>query len=231
LVHPPEDQPRARALLNILADANQELSRFKGLGQVHLVMPEFNMAGRLAVAVEMPDKMRIEWLSALGQPLLRLAANGKTIAIFSAQTSKVHRFDQTDRILERIVHIPITVESLLAVLSGRIPNFDYIAAQILQESDTHMVVELKDRWSATLATVEVDLQTRQMTRLTAFNSDCSVRYRINWLQWQHVQGYLLPRNLEIAVDDVHRMKLTMDRFWCNVPLPQGIFSEVVAKQQ
>jgi len=231
LIQPPEDQPRARALLNIHAQANHDLSRFKGLGHVHLVMPEVNMAGRLAIAAEPPDKMRLEWLSALGQPLLRLAADGKTIAIFSSQTSKVRELKQTDTVLERIVHIPITIESLLSVLAGRMPIYEYSAAQILQENDTHVVVALKDRWSSTLAALEVDLQTRQISRFTAFGSDDSVRYRINWLQWQRVQGYLLPREMEIAINDVHRMKLTIDRYWCNVPLPDEIFSEVVPRPQ
>jgi hypothetical protein len=50
-------------------------------------------------------------------------------------------------------------------------------------------------------------------------------------QWQRVQGYLLPYEMEIAFNDVHGMKLTMDRYWCNVPLPDGIFSEVIPRTQ
>lgn len=231
LIQPPEDQPRARALLDIHTEANHDLNRFKGLGRVHLVMPDVNMAGRLAIAAEMPDKMRLELLSALGQPLLRLAADGKTMSIYSSQTSKVHELKQTDTVLERIVHIPITIESLLSVLAGRLPIYESSAARILQENSTHVVVALQDRWSATLATFEVDLQTRQVSRFTAFGPDDSVRYRINWLQWQRVQGYLLPYEMEIAFNDVHGMKLTMDRYWCNVPLPDGIFSEVIPRTQ
>lgn len=231
LIQPPEDQPRARALLKIYAEANHDLDRFKGLGHVHLAVPDLNMAGRLAIAAEPPDKLRLEWLSALGQPLLRLAADGQIMAIFSSQTSQVRELKQTDTVLERIVHIPITIESLLSVLAGRMPIYDYSAAQILQESDTHMVVALKDRWSAVLATVKVDLQARRISRFTVFGADGSVRYRINWLHWQRVQGYLLPHEMEIDSSDVHRMKLTMDRYWCNVPLPEGIFSEVVPRTQ
>ena len=230
LMQAPEDQPRARALLETHIQANGELNRFKGLGHLHLSLPDVNMTGRLALAAEMPRKVRMEWLSALGQPLLRLTADGKTVSVFSSQTDKVHRLDQTDAVLERMVQIPISIDALLSLLAGRMPAYRYTAAQILQESDLHMAIALKDRWSATLAEVEVDLQDRQIKRLTAFDGDGSIRYQIDWLQWQRVQGYLLPRAMEVSVNGVQRAKLTMERYWCNVSLPDGIFSQDVPIQ-
>lgn len=231
LMQAPQDQPRARAVLNFYGHANHDLIRFKGLGRVHLSLPAVNMAGRLALAGEMPDKMRIEWLAPTGQPLLRMAADGRTIAVFSSQTDEVHRLNQSDAALERIIQIPISVESLLAVLSGRLPVADEAAARVLKESTSHVVVALVDRWSATLAEVEVNLDQQRITQYTALGPEGGLQYRIRWLQWQLVEGYLLPREVEFLGNDRRRMQLTMDRYWCNVPLPHGIFSEVVPGQQ
>ena len=132
MVAAPQDQGNARAVLERLSANNHQLHSFKGLLKVAIKTETNSVSGRVALAAVVPDHIRLEWLSPLGQPLSSLAGNGETVTVLSHQDKKHHRFEQTPTALKPLINVPIGVEDLLELLSGRPVLPDFSAAQIME---------------------------------------------------------------------------------------------------
>jgi outer membrane biogenesis lipoprotein LolB len=100
---------------------NADLEPTKGLMRIEIISGGRITSGRAAWAAEHPDRLRLEWLSALGQPLMSMAGDGKTITLYSSADQTYRRFAQSRTALERLIRIPIGIEDLIDVLAGRPP--------------------------------------------------------------------------------------------------------------
>jgi outer membrane biogenesis lipoprotein LolB len=223
LIKPPQDHGDARAIVERYSHLNADLRQFKGLGHLQMLSKAQTLSGRVAWAAALPDKLRVEWLNALGQPLMSLAGDGDTIAIVHIDEAKVHYLRQSDTALEPLVHIPMGIKDFLVLLAGRPPLPAHAAAQMSDEKGAPDVVTLKNRWSDTVAEIQLDDSHRQIKSLIVYARDKAVRYRIHWEQWQNIQEHALPRKVMIEAGTGERIVLTLDRYWLCVELPDSTF--------
>ena len=70
LIAPPKEEIAARQIVDSLADRNNGLMQFKGLLNLGLKTTEKKVFGRAAWVAAVPNRLRVEWLSMMGQPLL-----------------------------------------------------------------------------------------------------------------------------------------------------------------
>jgi outer membrane biogenesis lipoprotein LolB len=200
---------------------NDKLTYFKGLLQVQIQARGQNISGRAAVAGAVPDRMRLEFLSFIGQPILSIAGDGRTITLINMQEGKIHQLDQTGGALEKLIGMPLSVEHLLDVLLGRPPVPDYAAAIRLGEGDA-CAVELISRWYVPRADIQSD-RCEHPEVMNVYDTDGKLQYTIRWLQWQLVQEYAVPRRVMVTSVDGARIEFTIDRFWPDTPLPPSTF--------
>jgi outer membrane biogenesis lipoprotein LolB len=223
LFPPPEDHPQARQILMRLAGNNAGLERFKALAHVRMELDSQVVSGRIALAAEKPDKLRIEWLNMLGQPLASLSGNGETITIISRTDNKVHRLSQSPAALEPLIHIPIGIEDLQNVLAGRIPLSVDVAVQLNEAPNDIDILILKNRWHNMVATLRVDRLTCRVLAMQTFSPQGVLQYEIQWLQWRNEGAYLIPVKMVFESESGKRVELSVDRFWPDVDLPASIF--------
>ena len=176
------------------------------------------ITARAAWAMAVPGRLRVELLNMLGQPMTSLASDGQFITIISHHDQSHYRFIQSRSALKRLIHLPIGIEELQALLAGRPPLPPYCAAQI----DGQAIV-LKNRWRTILAKLFLD-ETDQVQMLKVYDDDGALRYQVRWLQWQVVGPYTVPRRLQVDGGQGQRLNLTMDRFWADVQLSPKTFS-------
>lgn len=221
LVRPPENDEAALQRISHWAGFNAQLKQFKGLMQVRIQARGNTVSGRAAFAAAVPDRLRLEFLNPIGQPLIRLASDGRTITLISAQDNKIHHFKQNGNALERVAGIPMSIEDFLDVLIGRPPLPKKAAAQIRADSPGCEVV-LKSRWHEVLADIRSATCDR-MSLMKVYSRNGRLQYTIRWLEWQSVQGYAIPRSIQITSVEDARVDLIIERFWPAASVPPSTF--------
>ncbi len=208
----PEDDPLARGTIADLNGRNPELAQFKGLLEIRLESAgQPSMAGRAGWAGAVPDRMRIEWLNMLGQPILSLAADGRTITLISHAEQRYRRLAQSSAALKQLIGIPVTVEDLIALMRGRPLLPDFTAARESSSGDGGRTILLKDRWYNTMAALTFSGD--QLVSEQLFTPRGEARYRIEWLQWQQVDRFTIPRRILLTAPTGERLAISVVRFW------------------
>jgi outer membrane biogenesis lipoprotein LolB len=224
LIAPPEDQPEARSTIEALSMRNAGLAQFKGLMQLSLQANNRTLSGRAAWAAKSPDHLRVEWLSMMGQPVASLAGDGQTITFRSYADSKIHRLKQSPTALDQLINIPIGVEDLITLLSGRPLIPAYTAAREKPDQGAGMGgILLQNRWHAVLTFVRLD-SSGELQAQEVYDKDGALRYGIQWLAWQDYGQYRLPKKVQVETASGERLDLTTERYWTDVQLPSSAFA-------
>jgi hypothetical protein len=226
MIRPPVDDMAARRMVDAAAAHNGDLKRYKGLARVRVEYEGRKMTGRVALAAQAPDRMRVEWLTSLGQPLTSLAGNGKTLSVVSYSTRKFYRFRQSADALKTVVHIPLGIDELFDILSGRPPLPVFAAAGLDRQEERPDGVSLKNRWHGVVARLGIDPESGLVETMKTYDGAGSWRYRVIWKTWMSRGAYTLPASVEIATPAGERLVLDMERFWPDAELDPAMFDLV-----
>lgn len=227
MVAAPQDQGNAREVLERLSSQNRQLHSFKGLLEVGLKTETNAISGRVALAAIVPDHIRMEWLSPLGQPLSGMASNGETVTVLSYQDKSHHSFKQTPTVLKPLINVPVGVEDLLELLSGR-PVLPVFSAAQMMENPGGSTILLKNRWHRTVADLKVDTDGRLMAQ-RIYDANEDVRYSVLWKRWQTREIYSIPSNINMASSAGESVTIRVDRFWPDVDLEASTFELPISK--
>jgi outer membrane biogenesis lipoprotein LolB len=224
IITPPDDQPAARQTVERLEAIGDAISQFKGLGHLRMESNGQIVSGRIAVAALAPDKMRVEWLNMMGQPLTSLCGDGETITVYSRSDKKIYRLKQSPTGLEPLIQIPIGIEDLRRILVGSIPLRDNTFVQFDPGKENEGNLVFKDRWHSKVATILLDRGKSRVRSLKAYDRQGDLQYEIQWEQWQDDGRVDLPVRIVMQSDSrKRRLILTMDRFWPNAEVPLSTF--------
>ncbi len=222
LIKPPDEDIAAKQCVSQWRGQNVTLQNFKGLLRIRIKTQTSAMSARAAIAANMPDKLRVELLSPIGQPLSSLVSNGSTISFLSAQDQKFYRINQSKTALEPIIHIPIGVDDLIEILVGRPPIPDYYAAQVTEGQNNACPVTLKDRWHNVLGLMSSD-DTGRIQSMYMNGTDGSLQYEVQWSAWRRFNNFMLPGQVSALTGSGDRIDLQWDRIWTDIPVPDNIF--------
>ncbi len=220
---PPRDDAEARRLIDMVTRHNVALKQYKALTYVRVQANGNNLSGRVAIAAVTPDMLRLEWLSAIGQPLTRLAGNGSYIEYILPGEPRIRRMRQTATSLESLIQIPIGIPEVQSLVTGRPSLPDFAAAQVLHKDDTRIAIALINRWGRLLSRIEVDSDQGRVLRLERMNSDGKIIYSIHWDHWQQRRTYTIPEHVDISTPEGQRLEMRMVRFMPDVDVPASIF--------
>lgn len=223
IVAPPVDDPAASQQVERLRRQNESLRRAKGILRVNVEGLDETVSGKAAWAIQMPDRLRIEWLNMLGQPLFSLAGDGETLAMRSYADGRLHRMQQTSGILEKFLQVPLSIDELNTLIAGRLPLPPYTGAQFVGADGAEQAILLKSRWHKTAAKLYVG-EDRMPSKMERYGLDGELRYRVLWYRWSFTDGYRIARQFEIISEKGERVRLSLERFWPDVVLPADIFT-------
>jgi outer membrane biogenesis lipoprotein LolB len=220
---PPQEDIQARRLIHALQHHNAQLTQYKALANVSIDTNGKALSGRVAMAAIMPDRMRLEWLSTVGQPLTRLAGDGRHITIAVPGEVRIRRMPQRSAALEPLIQIPIGIKELQSLTTGRPMLPQFAAAQVVSQDDQRVVIALKDRWHRMLARLEVEPNRNRLIRMESLDQNEAPVYAIDWKKWKPVGPYDIPERVELTTPSGQRLKLSMARFWPNADVPSSLF--------
>lgn len=222
LMPAPESDSGARQTLTRLMEQNAGLKQFKGLLRVQITADGQTLNGRAAVAGIVPDRLRVELLHALGQPITSLAGDGSTIRVHAVNEGRLYQWDQTDDALERFIHVPLGIDALLAILSGRPPLPVHAAVQTRAEAGDACNLLLKDRWNNVVAAMHCS-ENGRIRDFRAFDIEGILQYEVHWDTWQELAGYSLPRTVRMSSGRGDKVTWTLERLWPDVQIPPATF--------
>ncbi len=219
---PPQSDPKAAQHLTRWTEHNAGLKRFKGLLRVQIKAEGQTLNGRAALAGIIPDRLRVELLQTLGQPITSLVGDGTTIRVHAVSEGRFYQWDQTGSALERFIHVPVGIDALLEILSGRPPLPAYVAAQMDAKTEDACNIVLKDRWNSVVADLQCDAEGRIRT-FRSMDVEGVLQYEVHWDAWQPVAGYNLPRTVRMISGRGDQVTWTLERFWPDVEIPPATF--------
>lgn len=219
-------QTRARQLLRTLAERNPELDTFKGVGRIRWQRGRESLTARMAWVGAAGGRLRVEWFSIAGQTLVRLVDDGEKLAIRSRQPERYFKARSKGFNLEKILSVPVGTDDIFAVLAGRLRIHDFHHARWLssQGGDSADALLLLRRYGRRVQKIYIDADHRRLLGWDLFGADGSVCLRVRIAADQTVETFQLPRCLTISGRQNHRLELTVDRHWVNIPLETGVFS-------
>lgn len=222
LVAPPVDDQAARQLMNSLAMQNAGLEQVKGLLNLKLEAKGASLSGRAGWAAAVPDRLRVEWLNMMGQPVASLAGDGQTLTIHNYHENTIHHLRQSRSALDQLIHLPIGIEDLVAVLVGRPLMPAYVAAQQTSLKGNERTIVLKNRWHMPLTRFWFN-ETGELLRQEVYETDGALRYRLKWLAWNKSGAYTVPKKVLVETDSGETLTLSMERFWPNAQFQPETF--------
>jgi outer membrane biogenesis lipoprotein LolB len=220
---PPQEDVEARRLIDRVRNHNPHLIRYKALANVFIDTNGKTLSGRVAMAAVLPDRLRLEWLSAVGQPLTRFAGDGSQITISVPGEVRVRRMPQRSAALEPLIQIPIGIRVLQSLATGRPQLPEFAAAQIDSRDDQRVVIALKDRWHRRLATIEVESDRSRLLRMEKLDQYEAPVYFIDWKKWKPAGPHEIPERVALTTPSGQRLELSVARFWPNVDVPSSLF--------
>jgi outer membrane biogenesis lipoprotein LolB len=226
---PPQEDVEARRLINALQHHNTQLKQYKALADVLIDASGKTLSGRVAMAAVIPDQIRLEWLSTGGLPLTRLAGDGRQITIAVPGEIRIRRMPQTSTSLESLIQIPIGIEELQSLTTGRPKLPEFAAAQVVSQNDQRVVIALKDRWHRLLAKIDVEPTRGRLMRMENLDRDEAFLYAICWKTWTPAGQYEIPKHVELTTQSGRRLELSMARFWPNADVPPSLFQLTMPK--
>jgi outer membrane biogenesis lipoprotein LolB len=222
LVAPPVDEQAARQLIGTLAAQNADLNQFKGLLNLKVEEKGRTLAGRAAWAAVIPNRLRVEWLNMMGQPIASLAGDGRTLTYRIHGDDTIHRLRQSRDVLDKIIHIPIGVDDMVTLLAGRplLPSYA-VAREMPSEGDGRVIV-LKNRWHRTVACFWLN-GSDELHEQETYNADGTLRYRLVWNDWNKRGAFVVPKRILVESGTGGKVALSIQRFWPNVPIAPSSF--------
>ena len=227
---PPEErataQFEAETVLRQLAYANAPLSTFKGLGHIKIRdLQRPPLSERMAWIAAVPDKLGLVVLAA-GRPVVRVAADGQFLYMVDLQ-DPAHSYAKmrtADASLKRLIHIPITVTDVIALLSGRIPIRDHSRAFLQKDRQSGGWILVLENWWQVVEKIYLGADRRDVHRMEVISADGEVRYWAKFEEMQNVLGYRVPRRLVIGNDTGSRVHLEIEQYLVDVPVTSSMFS-------
>lgn len=215
----------AEQLVARLKRANMDLQRFKCIGKMVLDSPDQpSRSFRAALAGQLSDRLRIDMFAPFGGAAGTLASDGRSLFLVMHPSREYYKKRIGGGSLHRLMQIDVTVGDLLELMVGRIPIVDDDrSARLLRatagDSDRLEIVDRSGRVRQRI-TLDDSMHPRKSEWLDRRQR---VTHSLALDGRQIVQGYRLPRRIELSGPDGVRVTVVLERYEANADLDTHMF--------
>lgn len=206
----------AEQMVAELRQANADLTRFKCVGKITMSSSEQPAQSfRAAMAGQLPDRLRIDRFAPFGGSAGTVSSDGKHLFLVMHPSREYFKKRFGSGNLRRMIQINITVGDLLELLVGRIPMVKEFSARLTpdgNEAQTQLV--LVDQWGRTRQRVTVDDAMHPVASVW-FDSHQNPLYSLTVTGTQTVDGFVLPKRIDLSGASGERVSVTLERYKAN----------------
>ena len=223
----PPNIPRDMAAEQMVAElklTNADLTRFKCVGKVTLSGPtQPSQSFRAAIAGQLSDRLRIDMLATFGGSTGTISSDGKHLFLVIHPSREYYKRRFGSGSLKPMMQINVTVGELLELLVGRIPMDVELSARLVpDENDPPHQLVLVDRWGRTRQRVTID-ESMHPEASEWFDVDEEPIFSLTFTGAQTIDGYVLPKRIDLSDASGNRVSVTLDRYEANVRLDERVF--------
>lgn len=233
-VAPQIDFPDSRTgnLLQRLNTRNHGLKTIKGIGKLRLWNAQGRQSSRIAWLATLDGRMRAVVLGPAGNALMRFSYDGSSLYFASAAKDGVRKKACEDPGLQHILDVPISIGELIAYLGGRVPVYEYEEAAFVpgrarSDAEVPQQLVLTNDWSGLREKIRLRPD-RASASSVAIYEGRDLRYQAKLADYQQVNGFSLPGQIEVTGAGSAGFALRVERIWTNIPVEDEQF--VISRQ-
>ncbi|MFO7558166.1 MAG: hypothetical protein R6X10_05005 [Desulfobacterales bacterium] len=217
-------QDKAISLISAIKKRNSSIQTFKGLGKIELVNNGEFLNARAAWVGSYPDQLRFEILGIGGHPILSFSFN-KEEQFFISHTDKTfYHSKDTDADLEDLIAIPVKLDDIMKLLTGRIPVYEHFDFEIIEDSpETGLILVLKRKWTGVCEKLYLDEKNTKIFKIEIFGLTGGLTYRAVFDGGMEIESMEPPSKLNLTDDNGTSLRLRIDRFLKNMPVSSSVF--------
>jgi hypothetical protein len=216
----------ARKLLEILENTNNGLNTFKGLGKIRLWHDDnVQIAERVVWAGAQPSSLSIVVLIS-GQSGPRLATDGKYLYYLDLREKNqpYKKIRTADASLEKILSLSVKTTDIIELLRGRVPLYKFSSAALIRaRPGEDYILILEKRRRTVVEKVYMDENKKNVRKIEVFDNNGRLRYRAELKRVQNIEGYRVPRRLEVSNGAGEGFLLEIDRYLANASVSPSLF--------
>ncbi|MBW1834904.1 MAG: DUF4292 domain-containing protein [Deltaproteobacteria bacterium] len=153
----------------------------------------------------MADMIRIAILNISGQPLLSLANDGQWFYFLSHTDNSFYKKRSSYSNLKKAIQIPIKPVEIVSLLAGRIPLYEYHAANIIRNKEQGYVIVLKKRSGNVIQKIYLNEDKKDIKKIELFD------------------GNEIPLKLSVSSDNGNGFKIDVHKYWTDVSVNPSMF--------
>jgi outer membrane lipoprotein-sorting protein len=221
----PPSAVSAEGLLGTVDDRSASLHSFRALADMHYVGPKDRLAVKEIVAVERPDRLRIEMMSAFGVAL-QIASDGERLSAYHRGERTYYRGKATADNLARFTRLELALRDVADLLIGLPPGRQRLGHPSIAFEPPQGLW----RVTATVAeggsqTVWFDPDTLFPVRAEESDRQGNVLYRATYASYTTVSGVAIPREVRFEVPEQSaKIDLRYSEISLNGHFPPELFS-------
>ena len=222
----PGNLQSASQIVSFLKHQNATLKSYKGIGRIKLVNGSQAMQRtRTAFAGYQMDKLRFEILGLTGQPITSIAHDGTWFYMMEYAQRRFYRKRISNADLDHLVNIPITIDTINSLLSGRVPMIDHASARLTNEpsGNGHVLILKKGWWFRKQEKIYLAADMKTAWQYEMFRGTDELVYRLKIANFKSYQGYQIPQQIECEGRDGAKLVLEIDRYWANADVDMSVF--------
>lgn len=224
----------AEQIVDGLRRTNADLVRFKIVGNMTLSGPNRPaQAFRAAMAGELSDRIRIDMFAPFGGSTGTVSSDGEYLYLVMHSSREYYKLRFGSGSLKRIIRINITVGDLLELLAGRIPMNTEFSARLMPtdqltsnqgaEKAGRSALVLVDRRGTTRQRITLN-DRMQPVRSVWLDSSQDPTHTVVITGHQIVDGFVLPKQIELVAMSGERVSVILDRYEANAGLDGNLFT-------
>jgi hypothetical protein len=207
-----------------LLHTNAELTRFKCVGKMTLSGPKPPAQSfRAAMAGQLSDRLRIDMFAPFGGSAGTVSSDGKHLFLVMHPSREYYKRRFSSGSLRHLIQISVTVGDLLELLVGRIPIDSELSARLTPDDNKvpHQL-DLVDRWGRVRQRVSVDDSMHPVASVW-FDSNQNPIYSLTLTGTQVIDGFVLPKRIDLSGASGERVSITLDRYEANARFDESMF--------
>ena len=228
------------ALISRIKAINSAIETCKGTGWITLKNETQSNRFRLAWATKGPDKLRVSLLSA-GHPIETIIADGHRVR-FISHTGRhpVHTINKANPSLEKALTIPVSVQDIITIFSGKIPIRSFDRAQQMEITyGTEMMPGSETRQIVTDRMVLLKQNNKNVEKIVLTPGGTVVSYALYDSQdfgksagsevtvlhrrLKRFDSFLIPIEINFSDREGRSVAVEISKYFPNIPVKESTF--------
>ena len=231
---------KSSALISRIKAINSTIETCKGTGWITLKNETQSNRFRLAWATKGPDRLRVSLLSA-GHPIETIIADGKRVR-FISHTGRhpVHTIHKANPSLEKALTIPVSVQDIITIFSGKIPIRAFDTAQQVEITyGTERMSGSETRQIVTDRMVLLKQNNRNVEKIVltpkgtvvsyalydsqAFGTGTGSEITVLHNRLKRFDGFLIPIEIHFSDREGRFVAVEISKYFPNIPVKESTF--------